>query len=137
MKALIDNNVVMDVLMKREPHCERSTACLKLCGAGITGFITTNQTTDIFYLLCRLGTDEATAKGIIKTLTENLTLVDVLAKDVHAALDSAMNDYEDALAACCAKRVKADYIITRNTKDFEASPVPALTPADFMDKFYP
>jgi len=43
-----------------------------------------------------------------------------------------MNDYEDALLAHCAKRVKADYIITRNIVDFKNSPVLPITPTDFL-----
>ena len=63
-------------------------------------------------------------------------LVDVLATDVTEAFSLAMDDFEDALFAQCAKRVRADYIVTRNTKDFVDSPAPSVEPDDFLDKFF-
>jgi len=43
-----------------------------------------------------------------------------------------MKDYEDALLASVAKRSKADFIVTRNEGDFKGSPVPAVSPQDFL-----
>jgi len=43
-----------------------------------------------------------------------------------------MPDYEDALVAVCADRINADYIVTRNIKDFKNSSVKAITPKDFL-----
>jgi predicted nucleic acid-binding protein len=132
MKVLIDTNVILDVLMQREPHFECSAEFLRLCGVKITGFIIASQTTDIFYLLCREGKDAAAAKSILIKLTDNIRVIDVTAADVKSALAGEMSDYEDALIAYRAKRQKADYIITRNEKDFKQSPVPALSPRAFL-----
>lgn len=41
--------------------------------------------------------------------------------------------YEDAVQSITAERIKADYIITRNTKDFRDSKVRALTPEEFFN----
>ena len=57
----------------------------------------------------------------------------VIPADVQNALASDMPDFEDGLLACCAKRQNAKYIITRNEKDFEHSPVPALSPQIFLE----
>jgi len=43
-------------------------------------------------------------------------------------------DLEDNLQGLCAAEAGADLIVTRNVKDFKNSPVPALTPADFLMK---
>jgi len=43
---------------------------------------------------------------------------------------------EDAVVCFAAKRIKADYIITQNIADFINSPVPAMTPTNFIDKFF-
>ena len=55
---------------------------------------------------------------------------------VQNGLASDMTDFEDALLACCAKRVKADYIVTRNKVDFKLSPVTPISPEDFLEKYY-
>ena len=45
-----------------------------------------------------------------------------------------MADFEDAVMSESARRINADCIITRNTKDFLKSKVPAVTPAEFLIK---
>ena len=136
MKVLLDTNVIMDVLMKREPHFDRSAAVLRKCGNGVTGCIAASQSTDIFYLLRRGRSSVAEATAVIKKLATNLKLIDVTSKIVVAALDSPIVDFEDALLVECAKLAKVDYIVTRNTKDFIASTIPIIDPTDFMDKFF-
>ena len=136
MKVSIDTNVILDVLIGRESHLEASSAFLKLCGRQVTGLIAASQTTDIFFLLCREGHDAQTVKAFLKKLVNNVKVIGVTAADVSNALASDMTDFEDALLAYCGQRQKAEYIITRNEKDFGQSPVPALTPHAFLDKFY-
>lgn len=48
------------------------------------------------------------------------------------ALLSKMLYFEDAVAGAIAKRIKAECIVTRNTKDFSNSPVPVIDPKDFL-----
>ncbi|MCL2054716.1 MAG: PIN domain-containing protein [Oscillospiraceae bacterium] len=134
MKILIDTNIIIDVLTERKPHFEHSSQFLNLCGAQIIGMILASQTTDIFYILRREGKTEKEARAVIKKLIDNLKVLDVFAADVNPALDSDMPDYEDSLLAYSAYRYKADYIITRNEKDFKDSPVSALSPAEFIKK---
>jgi len=134
MKVLIDTNVILDVLTRREPHFEQSAAFLRLCGTRLTGCIAASQTTDIFYVLRREGMEARAAKALVKKLTDNVKVVDTNAADVQAALASDMPDYEDALLAYCAKRQRAACIVTRNEKDFKASPVSALSPQAFLEQ---
>ena len=44
---------------------------------------------------------------------------------------------EDDLIACSAKRNDVDVIVTRNKRDFAKSPVPALTPEEFVSAYKP
>ena len=50
---------------------------------------------------------------------------------------SRTRDYEDDLVAYSAHRTGADFIVTRNGRDFEKSPVPVLSPTEFVDLFKP
>jgi predicted nucleic acid-binding protein len=137
MKVLIDTNVIIDVFTKREPFCESSTAILKLSDKrNMTLLITVSQTTDISYLLTRQLKDTTRARAFVKHIGDNLMLVDVTVSDYKNAIASEMFDFEDALLAQCAARAKADWIITRNTKDFADSPIPAIIPEDFLNRFF-
>lgn len=64
-----------------------------------------------------------------------LELVGVTPEDVDRALALKWADFEDCLVACCAQKANADYIITRNVKDFARSSVKAITPAELFDEF--
>ena len=136
MKVIIDTNIILDVLSRREPHFETSAAILKFCGAQIIGFITASQTTDIFYLLRRDGKGSTESKKIIQKLTDNIKIADVTTADVKNALNSDMADYEDALLAFAGKRQKAKHIVTRNKKDYEKSPIPAISPQMLIKQFF-
>ncbi|MDR3084935.1 MAG: PIN domain-containing protein [Christensenellaceae bacterium] len=135
MKVLIDTNVILDALMNRDPWAAAAQELLRYAAMEkVKGFVAASQTTDIFYLLRRAGAEEGSAKEIIKKLTDGVGVSDITPADVQGALASNMPDYEDALLAFCAKRQKAEYIITRNEKDFGRSQVPAISPSAFLEK---
>lgn len=52
MKIMCDTNVIIDVLLEREPFVEDSYKILKLCEEHkIDGFVSASSVTDIFYLV--------------------------------------------------------------------------------------
>jgi len=129
MKVLIDTNVIIDYLADRSPFADDAFRVLSLCESGrVTGVVTANAITDIYYVVRKVAGRDKTLEAI-RTLCAILDIVDVGKSDVQSAMDLSMPDYEDALAAQCAKRVKADYIVTRNVDDYVSSPVSALEPS--------
>lgn len=137
MKIMIDTNIVLDVLGRREPFFAQSEAILRLVAEGkARGAITANTVTDIYYIL-RKSLDHETLKAALLGLMELLEVADVTGLECLAALGLPMKDYEDALLACCAKSWGADCIVTRNVKDFAGSPVRALSPDDFLKTIPP
>lgn len=76
--------------------------------------------------------DSVTQKAQIYDFLQAFNIVSVSESDISFAFKGLMTDFEDAVQASCAAKVLADYIITRNTKDYMASPVPAISPADFL-----
>lgn len=51
MKLLIDTNVVLDVLLKREPFCEAAINVLNLAKRNdVQEFISATAITDIYYI---------------------------------------------------------------------------------------
>ena len=57
--------------------------------------------------------------------------------DCRRAISSEMSDYEDAVMAESAIRAEVDCIVTRNKHDYEKSPVPVYSPAEFLDLIQP
>ena len=60
-------------------------------------------------------------------------LADSAAIDVFQALSSGLPDFEEAVMVETAKRIGADYIVTRNIKDYIKSNISAYTPAEFLE----
>ncbi|MDK2821768.1 MAG: hypothetical protein PWP31_1733 [Clostridia bacterium] len=137
MKTIIDNNVILDVFQNREPFVQFSSKVLRLVETNqIKGFITANSITDIYYVLNRYLKDKQKLYKVIDILLQLVDIIDVTAKDVRKAFHPGVHDFEDELICVCAERAKIDYIITHNTKDFTNSPIPAITPEDFLTKFF-
>jgi predicted nucleic acid-binding protein len=133
MKLLIDTNVVIDFLADRAPFADEARAIIAACVTGrAMGVVTASAVTDIYYIL-RKTVGRQTALSHILLLLETFEIAEVGKRDLHHALKLPMADFEDALAATCAQRLKADAIVSRNTRDFHASPIPALTPKAVLD----
>ena len=136
MKVTFDTNIILDVLLAREPFAEMSVQAMRLADKGIiSGFITANTVTDISYILSLNKLTYQQIRKMIKELLSFVKIIDVKGRDINRALVSPVEDFEDALLAVCSSRVKSDYIITRNDKDFNESPVPAVTPEFFLKQF--
>jgi predicted nucleic acid-binding protein len=137
MKIMIDTNIILNVYQNEMPFVANSARILKLSERRkITGIVTASTITDIYYMLGRHIKDKAQLKTLVQKFLTTVKLADVTATDVTEAFNLSMDDFEDALFAQCAKRLKADYIITRNTKDFINSPVAFMEPDEFLEKFF-
>lgn len=137
MKIVIDNNIILDVFQNREPFVQYSSKVLRLVETKqIKGYVTANSITDIHYVLARSLKDKEKLYTVIDILLQLIDMIDVTAKDVRKAFHPQVTDFEDELISVCAQRAKIDYIISRNTKNFTNSPVPAITPEDFLTKFF-
>ena len=133
IKALIDTNVVLDALAGREPfRAEAERIFILAAEEKFQGFVTANSITDIYYLV-RKNASEATARRALRNLLQVFAVVEINGKDCENALESAIDDFEDALIAVCASKMDADYIITRDEGFLQAqSPIPVVAPAGFL-----
>lgn len=134
MDLMLDSNIILDHIGRREPFYElsRRTCLLGVIGEANT-FISANMLTDIYYLL-RKDYGSKGAQDLIENNLSFLQLVGVSPEDVQRALSRRWGDFEDCLVTCCAEKIKADYIITRNVKDFRESSVEAITPQDLFTR---
>ena len=134
MRLMIDTNIILDVLLKRDPFFKDSKAVLDLCESRkIFGFISASTATDIFYLVRKAlnSTDEAyTALGHILKIVKALTVTN---DDVNTAFIQHAPDFEDCLLATCAKSNKCSGIVTRNKKDFLTFGISTFSPEEIIE----
>lgn len=133
MKILVDTNIIIDALTGREPFREAAEQIFLLAANQIEDmYITASSVTDIYYLIRKYLHNTDQAKNTMAKLYELFRILDVTSDDCQEALSSAVNDYEDAVVACCANHNHMDYIVTRNIRDYEHSKVRAVLPDELV-----
>lgn len=138
MKVLLDTCVAVDILGTTQYFADAFAAYDIALYKKMDVCLSVSSTTDIVYLLHSRGfSSKSEARTIAERFMELFTLVDNTPSDCEQAATSKMADYEDALIAYSAARHGINFIITRNKKDFAASPVPALTPEEFIALYKP
>lgn len=134
MKVLIDANIILDVLCKRPEFYEDSARIFKLCEVKkITGVISALSIPNIMYIL-RKELDADKTKEVLDNLMLIFSVADLKADDLKKAADMKFKDFEDAIQSACASRIKANYIVTRNIKDFSESKVTAIKPTELLER---
>ena len=129
MKAYIDSDVILDVLMGREAFLAESSQILNLCETHqISGCTTTLAIANIYYILSRY--DSASAKTAITSLRDILDELPVSDKEIGQSLNSKFKDFEDGVQNFVAEHHAYGYIITRNKKDYAHSSLKILTPKE-------
>ena len=127
-RILVDVNVVLDVLLNREPHAAGSAAVWAAAEErGVKAHLSAHGVTTIHYLL-RKQLGAAAAK---RALTAMLRVFGVAAVDeatIRDALDLPFADFEDAVSAAAARNAGCELIVTRDPRGFRESPVHVLTP---------
>ncbi len=134
MKVLIDTNIILDVLCNREEFYGDSSRIFKLCEVKkITGVVSALSIPNIVYIM-RKELDSDRIQEILNIISMIFTIVDLKSDDLMKATQMNFKDYEDAVQSACATRMKVDYIITRNIKDFVGSRVVAIKPSEFIER---
>lgn len=138
MRILADTNVLLDVVTKREPFFDDSVKIFDLCEKKIiVGSIASISIVNMAYIL-RKDFPLKKLHEIFFDLCDIFYIESVDFKKLIAALaNDDFNDFEDCLQFQCAKSFRADFIVTRNVKDFAASEIPAVTPEDFLKLLSP
>lgn len=134
MKVLIDTNIILDVLCDRTEFLEASSRVWKYCEINkLSGVISAISVPNIVYIL-RKELDPDKTKEIIDRLLLIFDVAELKAEDLRKAAEMKTADYEDAIQMCCADRINADFIVTRNIRDFVSSPVSAVKPSELLDR---
>ncbi len=132
MKILLDTNIVLDLLLAREPFVEEARSIFVLMeNRHIEGYLCADAITTIHYLVSR-ERGKQSADDVIKKLLGifEITPVDKLvlaeAANIHGT------DYEDSVVHISAHYSGIDRIITRDKKGFKQSKVLVSEPGEFL-----
>lgn len=128
----VDTNVLLDVLAQREPFYRASaTVSTQIEEYRLEGFISAISFNNIHYIL-RKRAGAAKALQAMRALMDTFTTVELDERTIRRAVDSGMDDFEDAIQYFSALRCSADYLLTRDVGGFPHQDIPVLSPEEFL-----
>lgn len=123
MRLLVDIDVVLDIVLVRTPWAAEAASLLSAVEAGrAEGYVAGHTITTIHYVVERVK-GRSVAANAVTDLLRIVRVVPLGDPDFQQALILGLNDFEDAVQAAAALQVGADFLVTRNARDFRGIPV--------------
>ncbi len=133
-RIFVDSDVILDLLLDREPFAEASGKILTMAIEGkVQGYVSSLAINNIFYVT-RKTLGSSMARQFISELIEYIHIVNVGEEEVRGALKSDIADFEDALQHAAAQTIEGlSMLVTRNTKDYKKATVVVTTPVAYLE----
>lgn len=132
MRILLDMDVNLDFVLAHLPFfVETKEIFLQLAQNKFEAYIADITAINIYYF----GRKEKGRDYTLRELEKLLRIVkicSVSATILQKAVNSPINDFEDAVQHECAIAENLDAIVTRNTKDYKSSSVTIYSPTEFL-----
>jgi len=134
MRVLLDTDVVLDFVLRREPFAEPAAALFQLYRRGdIDCYVSGITIVNVFYVTRKLKGINV-AKLAVEGLLAALMVCPIDQNILNDARRLPFSDYEDAVQHACAAAGGLDAIVTRNLEDYKNATLPVFTPADFLGR---
>jgi predicted nucleic acid-binding protein len=131
-RVLVDTNVVLDVLLDRQPHAEASASVWEAVETGTSvGMLAAHAVTTIHYLV-RKEKGNVKARRIVSAILRVFAVAAVDDAVLQEALQLPCSDFEDAVTAAAARLAGCECIVTRDPRGFRGSPIRCFTPEAVM-----
>lgn len=131
-KVLCDIDVILDIFLKREPFYASAARVFSLVEEKkLQGYLSAQSFPILFYLLSKELKREK-AMRVLEKLRIVFQVAAVDEKVIDLSLTSGFKDFEDAVQYYSAIQVRADYLITRNKKDYRNNRLSVLLPDEFL-----
>lgn len=136
MKLLIDTNVVLDVLLRREPFFRTAAEVLNLTQRDdVREYVSASAITDIYYIANKQMKDRDTVRDLLKRLLMVFSVAAVSEREIQNALDLAWGDFEDSVQYSVALLNEMDGIVTRNPGDYQEANMRIWLPEQALELF--
>ena len=133
MKCLIDTNVILDVLLKREPFYNDSASILTLSGQeDIILYASASSITDIYYIAYQTLRNKEKVKQMLRKLLKIVLIAGVSGDEIRNALALSWRDFEDSVQYSVALLQEMDGIVTRNPSDYKEAEIKVWRPEEFL-----
>lgn len=134
-KVLVDTNVVLDLLAKREPFYVQSLQIFSLADKNVVELVISTLSLVNAHYILNDAMKIKDPRSIVRKFKVLVTSFELNDKIVELALnDSNFKDFEDGIQYYTALESQCELIITRNLKDFRKSAIPVLSPKEYLTK---
>ena len=136
MKLLIDTNVVLDVLLRREPFFRTAAEVLNLTQLDeVREYVSASTITDIYYIANKQMKDRDAVRDLLKRLLMVVSVAAVSKREIQNALNLAWGDFEDSVQYSVALLNEMDGIVTRNPSDYQEANMRIWLPEQALEFF--
>ena len=133
---LLDTDVLLDVALERQPHVDAAARLLERIERGPKDAFIAWHSASSFYYLVTPTRGDSDARAFLEDLLRFMYVAPTSTDALRHAATLPMRDFQDAMQVAAARACGADHIVTRNVRDFERSPIPAITPAGALDELF-
>jgi len=132
LNVLFDLHIILGVLQERAEFYGFSALVLARAETGkIQGWLAAHSATTLFYLIAKDKSPDQ-ARVAITSLLQFLRIAPVDQNTIEQALNLPYRDFEDAVQMSAALRIHADYLLTRNVRDYQPAPLAVIQPAELL-----
>ena len=131
-RVFLDTNVLLDVLLHREPFVHDSARVLNRGFKGEIALYSTPLTFSKCMFVARKKLGYANALEALKILEHHINVATMDSKQLHEALYAIAPDFENMLQYHAAQAEGCSHIVTRNERHFPQDGIVVLSPTNFM-----
>ena len=136
MKLLIDTNVVLDVLLRREPFSKTAAEVLNLTQRDdVREYVSASAITDIYYIANKQLKDRAAVRNLLERLLKIVSVAAVSEQEIRNALNLTWADFEDSVQYSVALLNEMDGIVTRNPDNCQEANMRIWLPEQTLELF--
>ena len=136
MKLLIDTNVVLDVLLRREPFSETAAEVLNLTRRDdVREYVSASAITDIYYIANKQLKNRAAVRDLLERLLKIVSVAAGSEQEIRNALNLTWTDFEDSVQYSVALLNELDGIVTRNPDDYQEANMRIWLPEQALELF--
>lgn len=133
MNLLIDTNVILNMVFKRNGFEDAVQLFKKIKGTNNNAFITASSVTDLFYIIRKEMHDTNKTYIVMNNIFKLVGILAVTEEDIIVAFEQKWKDFEDCVQYTTAKNNRIDYIVTANFKDYEDTSLSVVLPKECIE----
>ena len=137
MRIFIDTNILIDLLIKREPAYISVARLFDVVLKHKDTIVISNLSiVNAHYVVKKItGVEEAALRTALHNICTTCEIASFTVSQTTKSLVSGFKDFEDATQYFCALENDCQIIVTNNIKDFNLSSLPVMTATEFLLKY--